>query len=128
MLFLLVVGPTVYMLQAFTQNLGFYSRTSRAEPLDRDISRRSDWQDTWTMFYWGWWISWSPFVGMFIARISKGRTVRELSSASCYSDPDVFHVDVVFGGSALSSTNRTTSRHHQRGQRGCLDRNVRDAG
>jgi choline/glycine/proline betaine transport protein len=80
MLFLIIVGPTVYILKAFTQNLGFYLQNLPQLSFWVETykgAEGSDWQNLWTIFYWGWWISWSPFVGMFIARVSKGRTVRE---------------------------------------------------
>ena len=80
MLFLLIVGPTVYILKAFTQDLGFYIQNLPQLSFWVETfygAEGSNWQNSWTIFYWGWWISWSPFVGMFIARISKGRTVRE---------------------------------------------------
>jgi len=77
MLFLLVVGPTVYILGGFTQNLGYYFTKLPELSLWTETFLSSNWQGSWTVFYWAWWISWSPFVGMFIARISKGRTVRE---------------------------------------------------
>lgn len=77
MLLILILGPTAFLLQALVENIGLY--------LDAFVSRTfhiyayepTDWVGTWTLFYWGWWISWSPFVGMFIARISRGRTIRE---------------------------------------------------
>jgi len=80
MLFLIIVGPTVYILKAFTQNLGFYLQNFPQLSFWVETyagAKGSNWQNLWTIFYWGWWISWSPFVGMFIARVSKGRTVRE---------------------------------------------------
>ena len=77
MLFLLIAGPTVYILSGFTQNLGFYLAHLPELSLWTETFRDTNWQGSWTVFYWAWWIAWSPFVGMFIARISKGRTVRE---------------------------------------------------
>lgn len=80
MLFIIIVGPTVYILKAFTQNIGFYLQNLPQLSFwveTYEGAKGSDWQNLWTIFYWGWWISWSPFVGMFIARVSKGRTVRE---------------------------------------------------
>lgn len=79
MLFVLVVGPTVYILSSFWQNVGFYIQRLPQLALWTETYQDADshWQAGWTVFYWGWWISWSPFVGMFIARVSKGRTVRE---------------------------------------------------
>ncbi|MFB6319677.1 BCCT family transporter [Saccharicrinis sp. FJH54] len=80
MLFIIIVGPTIYILKAFTQNLGFYLQKLPELSFWVETyhgAEGSNWQNLWTIFYWGWWISWSPFVGMFIARVSKGRTVRE---------------------------------------------------
>ncbi len=82
MVFLLFVGPTIYILGAFTQNLGYYVQNLPylsfwVETFHGSGAEGTNWQNGWTIFYWGWWISWSPFVGMFIARVSKGRTVRE---------------------------------------------------
>ena len=81
MAFLLLIGPTVYILKAFTQNIGFYIQNLPQLSFWVETfygAEGSSWQNPWTIFYWGWWISWSPFVGMFIARVSKGRTVREM--------------------------------------------------
>ena len=79
LLFVLVVGPTVYIFSSFWQNVGFYIQRLPQLALWTETYQGPDsnWQAGWTVFYWGWWISWSPFVGMFIARVSKGRTVRE---------------------------------------------------
>lgn len=77
MLFVLIAGPTVFILSGFTQSLGFYFSKLSQLSLWTETFKSTNWQDSWTVFYWAWWISWSPFVGMFIARISKGRTVRE---------------------------------------------------
>jgi len=80
MLFVLIVGPTVYILSSFWQNTGYYIWYLPVLSLWTETYQMGDasWQSGWTVFYWGWWISWSPFVGMFIARVSKGRTVKEL--------------------------------------------------
>jgi choline/glycine/proline betaine transport protein len=77
MLFVLIAGPTVFILSGFTQSLGFYFSHLTELSLWTETFKSTHWQDSWTVFYWAWWISWAPFVGMFIARISKGRTVRE---------------------------------------------------
>jgi len=76
-LFLLVVGPTVFILNTFTESIGGY--VSNLVPMSFRTAAFSDadWLASWTIFYWAWWISWTPFVGTFIARISKGRTIRE---------------------------------------------------
>ncbi|MCP5164634.1 MAG: BCCT family transporter [Pseudomonadales bacterium] len=102
MLFLLVVGPTVYILSGFTQNLGFYFTILPELSLWTETFRGTNWQSSWTVFYWAWWISWSPFVGMFIARISKGRTVREFLFGVILIPTLLSFVWMsVFGGSAL---------------------------
>ncbi|MGO3018742.1 MAG: BCCT family transporter [Anaerococcus sp.] len=75
----IVVGPTVKILDTFSNSIGLYLqnffdmsfRSAAFEPSKRG------WINSWTIFYWAWWVSWSPFVGVFIARISKGRTIRE---------------------------------------------------
>jgi choline/glycine/proline betaine transport protein len=77
LIFVLFAGSTVFLLQAYVQNIGTYlgdvvQRTFRMYAYEPNA-----WLGDWTLFYWGWWISWSPFVGMFIARISRGRTIRE---------------------------------------------------
>lgn len=78
--FLFVVGPTVFILGTFTESLGGYltnlpAMSFRDGVFDADVA--GPWLSAWTIFYWAWWISWTPFVGMFVARISKGRTIRE---------------------------------------------------
>lgn len=75
-LFVIAVGPTLAILSGFFGNLGAYLQylPALANPVGRDDA---NFAQGWTAFYWAWWISWSPFVGMFIARVSRGRTVRE---------------------------------------------------
>jgi len=76
MVFVIAVGPTLDILSGFFANLGAYVQylPALSNPVGRDDANFSQ---GWTAFYWAWWISWSPFVGMFIARVSRGRTVRE---------------------------------------------------
>ncbi|MBW2186120.1 MAG: BCCT family transporter [Deltaproteobacteria bacterium] len=102
MLFLLITGPTVFILSGFTQNLGYYLTKLPQISLWTETFRETNWQGSWTVFYWAWWISWSPFVGMFIARISKGRTVREfILSVILIPTLLSFIWMSVFGGSAI---------------------------
>lgn len=77
MLFVLVVGPTGFLLKALVQNFGFYLEHFVGRTFTLYAYEPRAWMANWTLFYWAWWIAWSPFVGMFIARISRGRTVRE---------------------------------------------------
>jgi len=79
MLFVLAVGPTGFLMNAFVQNIGAYLDDFFARSFTTQAFRKQDWMKAWTLFYWAWWIAWSPFVGMFIARISRGRTVREFA-------------------------------------------------
>lgn len=102
MIFVLIAGPTVYILSGFTQNLGFYLSQILEMSLWTETYRDTSWQGVWTIFYWAWWISWSPFVGMFIARISKGRTVREfILGVMLIPSLLSFLWMSVFGGTAL---------------------------
>ncbi|NNG11544.1 MAG: BCCT family transporter [Arenibacter sp.] len=77
LLVVLILGPTIFIFKSFVQNTGNYLSGFLEIATWTESYSDSNWQNTWTVFYWGWWIAWSSFVGMFIARISKGRTVRE---------------------------------------------------
>ncbi|HSK39444.1 MAG TPA: BCCT family transporter [Arenibaculum sp.] len=79
MVFVLAVGPTGFLLAAFTQNVGNYLDHFLIRTFNLYAYEPREWMSSWTLFYWAWWIAWSPFVGMFIARISRGRTVREFA-------------------------------------------------
>jgi choline/glycine/proline betaine transport protein len=78
LLFVLFAGPTQHLLNTLIQNLGDYLGALPTKSFDvYAYDKPSDWLGGWTVFYWAWWIAWSPFVGLFIARISRGRTIRE---------------------------------------------------
>jgi choline/glycine/proline betaine transport protein len=77
LIFFLVWGPTRYLLNSLLQNTGDYLAAVIPLSLWTDTYKDTGWQSQWTTFYWAWWIAWSPFVGIFIARISRGRTIRE---------------------------------------------------
>ncbi len=77
MLFVFLAGPTMFLISAYVQNIGDYLDQLATLTFNVDAYGDGVWVNDWTLFYWGWWISWSPFVGMFIARISRGRTIRE---------------------------------------------------
>ncbi|HET9512235.1 MAG TPA: BCCT family transporter, partial [Sphingomonas sp.] len=77
MLFVLVLGPTLFLLRALVQNFGLYLDHFVLRTFTLYAYEPRAWMADWTLFYWAWWIAWSPFVGMFIARISRGRTIRE---------------------------------------------------
>ncbi len=83
LIFVLLAGNTLHLLNGFIQNIGDYLNGVVLKTFDlyvytADTAKSERWLGLWTLFYWAWWISWAPFVGMFIARISRGRTVREL--------------------------------------------------
>ncbi|NAP01390.1 BCCT family transporter, partial [Halomonas sp. MG34] len=105
LLILFIVGPTLYILNMFTNTLGnyisdFFDMSLRLAPLDND---NRGWINAWTIFYWAWWVSWAPFVGIFIARISKGRTVKEFMLGVLLVPALVcFIFFAVFGVSALN--------------------------
>ncbi|MYZ42081.1 BCCT family transporter [Schauerella aestuarii] len=102
MLFVLIAGPTVFILQTFVQNTGGYLSEIVSKTFNLYAYNPTDWIGGWTLFYWGWWLAWSPFVGMFIARISRGRTIREFICGVLFV-PAGFTLFwmTVFGDSAL---------------------------
>ena len=79
LIFVLVVGPTLYLLSAFSDNIGTYLSNLVQLSFKTYVyeQEHTGWFSGWTILYWAWWCSWAPFVGLFIARISKGRTIRE---------------------------------------------------
>lgn len=77
LLFVFFAGPTIYLLQTTLQNVGDYLSNLFTMTFNLYAYQPNGWIGGWTIMYWAWWISWSPFVGMFIARVSKGRSVRE---------------------------------------------------
>ncbi|MYL48858.1 BCCT family transporter [Halobacillus litoralis] len=104
MVFMLFAGPTNFIMDYFTTSFGSYIRdlpymSFRMTPFAED----SSWVQNWTIFYWAWWISWAPFVGTFIARVSRGRTVREFILGVLLV-PTIFGAlwFSVFGGTAIS--------------------------
>ncbi|MDP9840676.1 choline/glycine/proline betaine transport protein [Neorhizobium huautlense] len=102
MVFVLVVGPTSQLFRDFVQNLGLYFDTLVLRTFNIYAYEPTPWIDSWTLFYWAWWISWSPFVGMFIARISRGRTVREFVTAVLFIPAGfTFFWMTVFGNTAM---------------------------
>lgn len=77
MVFMLIVGPTLFILGSTVQSTGFYLQSLIETGTWMEVYQGTHWMDGWTFFYWGWWFAWAPFVGLFIARISKGRTIKE---------------------------------------------------
>lgn len=103
MLFLLIAGPTAFLLDGFVTAIGDYSSSLISISLRtfpyRDLG---EWTTSWTLTYFIWWIAWAPFVGVFIARISRGRTIREFVAGVLLA-PTLFSIlwFAVFGGSAI---------------------------
>jgi choline/glycine/proline betaine transport protein len=104
LLFVIVVGPTGHLGSAFVANLGGYGRELLQRTFAFGLLRgdSAEWSGTWTIFYWGWWIAWAPFVGLFVARISRGRTIREFVLGVLLVPPGLAVVwFTVFGNTAL---------------------------
>ena len=99
----LVLGPTVAIIDTFTNTLGSYLSEFVRMSLRMTPFRENSWVGDWTIFYWAWWLSWSPFVGLFIARVSRGRTIRQFIIGTVLAPTLVGFVWFsVFGGAALT--------------------------
>ncbi|MFA7521278.1 BCCT family transporter, partial [Shewanella sp.] len=105
LLIVLILGPTVMLLQAFVQNTGSYLSDLVGKTFNLyAYEHKEDWLGGWTLLYWGWWISWSPFVGTFIARVSRGRTIREFLIGVLFVPSALtFLWMTVFGNTAIDS-------------------------
>ncbi|UIJ72164.1 BCCT family transporter [Aurantimonas sp. HBX-1] len=100
--FIVVTGPTLYIFDSFVENVGNYVAGLVTFGTWSEAYSGTNWQVDWTIFYWAWWISWSPFVGIFIARISRGRTVREfILGVLLVPTTILFFWFTAFGGTAL---------------------------
>lgn len=103
LLLIFVLGPTVFLLQAYIQNIGAYLSDIVMNTFNLFAYEKKSWIGGWTIFYWGWWLAWAPFVGIFIARISKGRTIREfIIGVMLIPTAFTFLWMTVFGNSAIS--------------------------
>lgn len=110
LILIIILGPSLFIFDSFVQNIGYYFQnifemglwTEAYQNYSGDTNKTKDWQNGWTVFYWAWWVSWSPFVGIFIARISKGRTVREFILGVLIVPTILTFIWLsAFGGSAL---------------------------
>ena len=100
--FVFIAGPTIYLLELFVRSIGEYLQHLIYSSFWIDLRRDNEWQSNWTLFYWSWWISWSPFVGVFVARISRGRTVREFAASILFVPTlATFAWLSVFGGAGI---------------------------
>jgi len=106
-----ILGPTLLIFNTFADTIGAYLQnimqmSFQAAPVDNDLR---EWIDGWTVFYWAWWISWAPFVGVFIARVSRGRTIREFLVGVLLLPAIVsFFWFAAFGSTAMSVQNAGT--------------------
>lgn len=100
LIMMIILGPTLFILRSFNNGIGYYLNNFIS--ISFFSENGNAWQGSWTIFYWAWWISWSPFVGMFIARISKGRSVREFVTAILIIPTLLSFIWMTtFGGTAL---------------------------
>lgn len=101
--FVIILGPTQFIFNSFVENIGNY--LYQVIPLGtwtESYKGEENWQSSWTIFYWAWWISWSPFVGVFVARISRGRTIREFILGVLFIPITILFLwFTAFGGSAV---------------------------
>ncbi len=102
LIMLLIVGPTFFILKYFTEGIGGYLQHIFEMSFYTSSVAQSAWPGWWTVFYWAWWIAWTPFVGGFIARISRGRTIREFVIATLFIPTILSFVWIsIMGGSAI---------------------------
>lgn len=100
--FMVVLGPTLFIFDSFIENIGNYLTAIVPLATWGEAYSNTDWQSAWTIFYWAWWVSWSPFVGVFIARISRGRTIREFVLGVLLIPMTIlFFWFTTFGGTAI---------------------------
>jgi choline-glycine betaine transporter len=101
--FLLVLGPTQFIISFLIESTGNYVYNFWPMTFRTGTGSQAEWVQSWTIYYWAWWISWAPFVGTFIARISKGRTIREFVLGVILLPSAVSMVwFVIFGGTAIN--------------------------
>ncbi len=110
LIYFMVVGPTILQLNAFTQKLGGYLANLIPQSLRMSAfdAQEAEWLGSWTIFFWATWIAWAPYVGAFIARISRGRTIREFI-VGVMIGPSLFSMIwfSVFGAAGIQLDNRT---------------------
>jgi len=102
LVFVFVVGPTVFLLDMIPAGVGAYVSQFVSMSLNSAAFGGTEWLASWTIFYWAWWISWAPYVGMFIAKISRGRSIREFVIGALFTPTAVGVVwFTVFGGTGI---------------------------
>ncbi len=104
-LFVFIVGPTLFILNSVASSVGYYAQNLVGTSLNMFTMNEAgaEWQAGWTLFYWAWWTSWAPFVGMFIARVSYGRTIRQFVAGVLFAPAGVSAAwFVIFGGTGIN--------------------------
>lgn len=112
--FVLFLGNTTGLIQDYVQNVGYYLSTLVHQTFNLYAYNKEsqEWLKDWTLFYWGWWIAWSPFVGMFIAKVSKGRTIRQFTIGVLFIPTGfTFLWMTVFGNSAIDIVMNTNAQN-----------------
>ncbi|NUU66392.1 BCCT family transporter [Enterobacteriaceae bacterium BIT-l23] len=113
-LIVLCIGPTRYILNSLLETTGGYAQNIIGMSLWSDTQKDGNWQNSWTAYFWPWWMTWAPFVGMFIARISRGRTIRELIGGALIVPTLISFIWIaVFGGAALKAEQQVRQQHQQ---------------
>ena len=104
LLFVFIAGPSFFLLDALIQNIGTYVSNIVFMTFNQYTYNKTPWFSSWTLFYWAWWIAWAPFVGMFIARVSRGRTIREFVIGVLFVPTGfTFIWMTIFGNTALDA-------------------------
>jgi choline/glycine/proline betaine transport protein len=116
-----LIGPTSYLLNTLIESTGDYLANVVSLSTWSDAQKNSGWQNWWTAFYWPWWMTWAPFVGIFIARISRGRTIRELIAGALIVPTLITFIWMsVFGGAALKMEQDDHAAHQSQVEAGLL--------
>lgn len=116
-----LIGPTSYLLNTLIESTGDYLANVVSLSTWSDAQKNSGWQNWWTAFYWPWWMTWAPFVGIFIARISRGRTIRELIAGALIVPTLITFIWMsVFGGAALKMEQDDQAAHQSQVEAGLL--------
>ena len=111
LLFIFILGPTIFIINALIQNFGAYLNTLIQSATWTEVYNDSSWQNGWTLFYYAWWFAWAPFVSLFIARISYGRSIKEFIIGVLFVPSAIVFIWMgVFGNAAIYQVINETSQ------------------
>ena len=111
LLLIFVLGPTIFIINALIQNFGAYINTLLQSATWTEVYSDSSWQNGWTLFYYSWWFAWAPFVSLFIARISYGRSIKEFIIGVLFVPSIIVFIWMgVFGNAAIYQVINETSQ------------------